>query len=346
MEQAVKRATELITGNLGGYVVLHDSNGDGEPDEILIMDTADINTAINVWRWNSAGLGYSSEGYSGTYGLAMTADGKIVADFIKTGTLNADLIKAGTIEDAAGNSTIDMTNGAATLYQLKAKNNFNLIDGNGNVKATLAHQINGGTTFRIYTPSGERRAEMFCDPAVEDSGIIRLYNSDEKTIVSAYARTGGEGGFALFDHTEAPRVRLGAPSTGGFSWFYDSSNSMTIDIDGQSGKITCVSLVQTSSRKVKENIKPIEDAKKILELDAVSFDYKNKALGTDKRGFIAEDVQKILPNLVTPETEEKTASLDYIGMIPYLQAVLKEQEQRIKELEENSKRKETKHGDD
>ena len=87
--------------------------------------------------------------------------------------------------------------------------------------------------------------------------------------------------------------------------------------------------------------KPItdEDAKKILELAAVSFDYKNKALGTDKRGFIAEDVQKILPNLVTPETEEKTASLDYIGMIPYLQAVLKEQEQHIKELEEKLKTK-------
>ena len=31
--------------------------------------------------------------------------------------------------------------------------------------------------------------------------------------------------------------------------------------------------------------------------------------------------------------------VDYIGMIPYLQAVLKEQEQRIKELEEKLKTK-------
>ena len=52
METAVKHATELITGNLGGYVILHDSNGDGQPDEILIMDTADISTAVKVWRWN------------------------------------------------------------------------------------------------------------------------------------------------------------------------------------------------------------------------------------------------------------------------------------------------------
>ena len=115
MAEAIARATDLITGNLGGYVVMHDSNGDGEPDEILILNTADISTATKVWRWNKNGLGYSSTGYAGTYGLAMTADGEIVANFITTGTLNADLIKAGTIEDAAHNSQIDMSNGVAKL---------------------------------------------------------------------------------------------------------------------------------------------------------------------------------------------------------------------------------------
>ena len=76
-----------------------------------------------------------------------------------------------------------------------------------------------------------------------------------------------------------------------------------------------------------------EEARKILDLEAVSFDYKNKSSGTNKRGFIAEDVAEVLPNLVTAETEELPASLDYIGMIPYLQAVIKEQEKRIEALE-------------
>ena len=84
----------------------------------------------------------------------------------------------------------------------------------------------------------------------------------------------------------------------------------------------------------------MEDAAKILELEAVSFDFKNKAQGTNKRGFIAEDVAEILPNLVTPErVDEKRgtttpAALDYVGMIPYLQTVIKDQERRIKALEE------------
>ena len=98
LEASVTHATELITGNLGGYVVLHDSNGDGEPDELLIMNTDDITTATKVWRWNQNGLGYSSTGYSGTYGTAITANGEIVADFITTGTMSADLIRGGVLK--------------------------------------------------------------------------------------------------------------------------------------------------------------------------------------------------------------------------------------------------------
>lgn len=98
LEFSVNHATELITGNLGGYVVLHDANGDGEPDELLIMNTDDIATATKVWRWNSAGLGYSSTGYAGTYGTAITANGEIVADFITTGTMSANLIRGGVLQ--------------------------------------------------------------------------------------------------------------------------------------------------------------------------------------------------------------------------------------------------------
>lgn len=88
----VNAATQLITGNRGGYVVLHSSTDGKTPDEILIMDTDSPKTAKKVWRWNKAGLGYSSTGYDGPYGLAMTIDGQIVADFISTGTLDAENI--------------------------------------------------------------------------------------------------------------------------------------------------------------------------------------------------------------------------------------------------------------
>lgn len=98
MQSAISNSTALITGNKGGYVVLHDSDADGEPDEILIMDTPSIATAQKVWRWNKNGLGYSSTGYNGTFGTAITADGSIVADFITAGTLNGGIIRAGSLD--------------------------------------------------------------------------------------------------------------------------------------------------------------------------------------------------------------------------------------------------------
>ena len=95
LEQAIINATQLITGNSGGYVVLHPSE---KPQEIFIMDTPDMNSAQRVWRWNLSGLGYSSTGTNGPFELAMTMDGAIIADFITAGTINGALIKAGSVE--------------------------------------------------------------------------------------------------------------------------------------------------------------------------------------------------------------------------------------------------------
>ena len=89
---AINNATNWITGTDGGYVVFQ-RNAQGQPYEILVMDTDDISTATKVWRWNNGGLGYSSTGYNGPYTTAITQDGAIVADFITAGTLNAALVR-------------------------------------------------------------------------------------------------------------------------------------------------------------------------------------------------------------------------------------------------------------
>ena len=100
LQSAIENATNRITGNSGGYVVLYPANN---PQEILVMDSDDKETATRVWRWNSSGLGYSKNGYNGTYGLAMTMDGAIVADFITAGTLKAINISGCTIEGGSLN---------------------------------------------------------------------------------------------------------------------------------------------------------------------------------------------------------------------------------------------------
>lgn len=73
------------------------TNADGFPNEILIMDAPSIEDAINVIRMNENGIGFSSTGYSGDYTNAWTIDGHLNADFIDTGELDGTLIRASSI---------------------------------------------------------------------------------------------------------------------------------------------------------------------------------------------------------------------------------------------------------
>lgn len=88
--QNVLNATAWITGNSGGHVVFRPEKA---PSEILIMDTDNVASAKRVWRWNLNGLGYSDNGVNGSFGIAITSKGEIVADFIKVGTINAEVFE-------------------------------------------------------------------------------------------------------------------------------------------------------------------------------------------------------------------------------------------------------------
>ena len=87
MQQAIAEATQQLTGNNGGSHIVFTLNADGGMEEMFIMDTDDVETAQNVWRYNSAGWGHSSTGKSGPYTTAATQQGSILADFITTGVL-------------------------------------------------------------------------------------------------------------------------------------------------------------------------------------------------------------------------------------------------------------------
>lgn len=130
-QEMVNHATEMITGGLGGYVVLGIDESTGQTEEILIMDSPNKQTAVNVWRFNQGGLGHSSNGYEGPFNdIALTADGQINANMITTGTLDANRISANsitlqqltqgarqTIEDAASDASDALSAANNANYQ-------------------------------------------------------------------------------------------------------------------------------------------------------------------------------------------------------------------------------------
>lgn len=103
----LSESTDLITGGLGGYVVMN-LDADGHPQEIIVMDSPDKATAVNCIRINQAGIAFSQSGYSGPFNSAWTIDGHFDATFITAGILNADLMRAGTITSADGSTWWDL----------------------------------------------------------------------------------------------------------------------------------------------------------------------------------------------------------------------------------------------
>ena len=141
LETAIINATNLITGNSGGHVVLDPPNN---PTRILIMDTDNMYTATDVWQWNLEGLGHSSNGINGPYDVAITQGGSINANFLTSGMINGNMIEAGTI-----------TSGSIAQEYTNTINN-NIIDGMDTVRqeftaadATLSNNITAAYTSMI-----------------------------------------------------------------------------------------------------------------------------------------------------------------------------------------------------
>ena len=93
-----------------------------------------------------------------------------------------------------------------------------------------------------------------------------------------------------------------------------------------------------SDKTLKENIKPIDNAlDKVEKLQGVTFDWKEQDITNLKEdiGFIAQDVQKVLPELVR-ENENGKLSLRHQGIIPILLEAIKELSDKVKALENGS----------
>lgn len=96
MSQAIIDATNTLAGGTGGYIV-YKFAADGTPEELLILDQPTIDAAVNVIKFNKNGFGFSTTGYSGVYTNAWTIDGRLNADFIRTGHIDGSLITAASI---------------------------------------------------------------------------------------------------------------------------------------------------------------------------------------------------------------------------------------------------------
>ena len=101
------------------------------------------------------------------------------------------------------------------------------------------------------------------------------------------------------------------------------------ELRAPNGDVYAKGFYYTSDISKKIDIQPLNDSlDKILNLQGVSFNWKNT--GESSIGLIAQDVEKIFPEVVSGKEGEKT--IDYGKLVAPLIEALKEQQKEIEEL--------------
>ena len=87
----------------------------------------------------------------------------------------------------------------------------------------------------------------------------------------------------------------------------------------------------TSDERLKENVKPIQNAlADICQLEGVTFNWKDT--GAHGQGFIAQQVEPIIPDVVNTDEDTGMKSINYVGLIGHLVEAIKEQQTQIDDL--------------
>jgi hypothetical protein len=112
------------------------------------------------------------------------------------------------------------------------------------------------------------------------------------------------------------------------------------------GTVSSAGTNLTSDIRLKKNITPLQNSLSIIQkLNPVTYDKKMNLASLDysikENGFIAQELQKILPNLVHESADkDKLLSVNYTAIIPILtkgiqeqQVIIEDQKKRLEALE-------------
>ena len=125
--------------------------------------------------------------------------------------------------------------------------------------------------------------------------------------------------------TESLYPLLGLNSTNGYNSVRTTSEKL--QFNALTGTLSSTNFNSLSDATLKTNFNAIDNALNIIDkLEALSFTWKDN--GHKAYGFKAQDMEKILPEIVGETSEHKTIS--YFQIIPILVQAIKELKEQIK----------------
>jgi hypothetical protein len=239
--------------------------------------------------------------------------------------------------EVIGKVGIGTTNASANLEVngsvILGGSRFDLINVLGSFSSHLYPDGDGlydiGRASQIGLGANRWRNGNFTGKGVFDSGIdahdIEIGVGVPNLIYSTYGNLelNAQSGRTNIDDNVTVSGNLGVGTT---------NPSVKLDVDGDvniSGILTATDINSSSDIRLKKNIKKFENTlEKIDEINGVSFEWKQS--GSKSAGIIAQDLEKVFPELVINTSEYK--KVNYNGLIGVLVESIKELKQEVQNL--------------
>lgn len=244
-----------------------------------------------------------------------------------------------------------VTNGHLTMLLRDNDNNdsFSILPGSGNYttddtydKVVLYAGADGVIGIGTTNPSSRLQ--------IGDSTV-----STQNQLLFGKYETASQSNLPLIQHKSilsagaSSDLALGATSTSGGILFYtgnaspattlgSSSNALRMSINSSGtvtvvGDVTAASFTYSSDERLKKNITKSPGLDTLKLLKGVQFEWKDS--GRKDYGVIAQDIEKVLPELVNVNEMTGMKGVKYASLIAILIESVKELDKRVKTLEQD-----------
>ncbi len=317
-------------GNLNNYLQLNiQNNSAGASASSDVVASAD--NASETANFVDMGINSSANNTTGVLGGANTA--------YLYGMGNDFAIGNGTL----GKNLLFFTGGTATNERMRINGTGNI--GIGTTTPTQPLDVNGNISVAnaVYIDAANTNA------GTKTPGLIFGGPSSGETISSKRTTGGNQYGMDFYTSstsrmsilaggnvgigTTTPAFKLAvagivAPST---------DNAYTLGASGNRWTVLYATngTINTSDRRLKTNIKPLNyGLKEVLALQPVSYNWKDTAHPENKIGLIAQDVRKLIPEVVIGDEAKEKLGMNYAEIVPVLINAIKEQQKQIDQLKQ------------
>ena len=281
--------------------------------------------------------------------LGAGAGGPLIAT---TGSFSSDVTLTGT------GPNLYLNNTTPTIATTSSGSTANIFTSNvttlniGSAATTIAIGVNSGTSTlkgKLSFAGSSSGTVSFQAASAAGSAIYTWPTADAGSSGYALVSNGSgtlswaNAGATITDDSSTTTLYpvMSTATSGSFSSARTSSGKMTFN--ASSGLLTVTSITESSSKALKMNINPIGNAlDAILQLKGVTYDRKD-GTSQNEAGLIAEQVNKVLPNLVTKDAKGKPTGIHYTKLTAYLIEAVKTLQSEIddlsKQLKKNTKTK-------